>query len=524
VITEKTPHGDAHTAMPSGNMGGMATTINFDHLLPEGEHLLDFQTTAVAYGLMASQDGKGVMIGDEQGLGKTATAITLAKLFALAHSVDDPKFLIVAKSALKLNWAKEIARFAPEWDVQVLSGTRPYAMVGKVAIISFNLLRTWADALIAEGFTGLIIDESHVVKDPSTQQTKAALKIATDIRARKGLVALLSGTPFLNRPVELVPQLQMMGRIEEVAPLPRYGTTDRDWEFSFKNTFCAPKKVYAGGRSFTEYKGASRQDLMNTRMRNRFYIRRLRKAVLNMSETHRVHVNLSLNGDLDPYWDVEKNFVAKDPRSFMLELLTQLRITAGCCKIPAAIEWVKDFIEENEGKKLVAWAWHIEVQKQLAAALNEAGIKAVYLKGEQDAGRIEEAKEAFNDGDVQVIVCSLQAHREGHTLLGDGTNVTDSLFVEQPFHPGAVSQAEDRISRIGRTAEAVFAHTLIVPGTVDIWLEDMIASKWEAFKAGADGSIAEWEEDSVQKEMMDRLAAHLRSKYGEGRFPQGEVI
>lgn len=524
MISEKTLHADAHTAMSSGTLGDMATALSFDSYLPKTEHLLDFQTTAVAYGLMATQDGKGVMIGDEQGLGKTATAITLAKVFAAAHSIKDPTFLIVAKSALKSNWEKEIRRFAPEWDVQVLSGTRPYALTGKVAIISFNLLSKWANALMAEGFTGLIIDESHVVKDPKTLQTKAALKIAADIRSRKGLVALLSGTPFLNRPVELVPQLQMMGRIEEVAPQPRLGTTDKDWAFAFMNTFCAPQKVYAAGRSFTKYTGGSRQDLMNNRMRNRFYIRRLRKAVLNMSETHRVHVNLSLNGDLNPYWDVEKNFVAKDPRSFMLELLTQLRITAGRCKIPAAIEWVKDFIEENEGKKLVAWAWHVEVQQELTNALNEAGIKAIYLKGEQDKGRIEEAKEAFNDGDVQVIVCSLQAHREGHTLLGDGTNVTDSVFLELPWHPGAVSQAEDRISRIGRQADAVFAHTLIVPNTVDTWLEDMIASKWDTFKAGADGSIAEWEEGSIQKQMMDRLAQHLIEKYGEGRIPQGEVI
>jgi SNF2 family DNA or RNA helicase len=498
----------------------MAHDINFDHLLPDGQELKPFQTTGVAYALMAAQDGKGVMIGDEMGLGKTAQGIVLAKLFAAAHSIEAPKFLFVVPPSLKGNWEKEINRFAPEWDVQILLGKRPYALVGNVAIIGYNLLSTWAKALIAEGFTAVTFDESHKVKDPSTLQTKAALKVAADVRSRKGLVALLSGTPFLNRPVELVSQLQMMGRIEEIAPLPRYGTSDKDWEFSFKNTFCAPKKVYRGRQSFTEYKGASRQDLMNTNLRNRCYVRRLRSEVLNMTETHRIHMPLSLNGDLDPYWEVEKNFQAKDPRSFMLELLTQLRITAGVCKIPAAVEWVKTFIEENEGKKLVAWAWHIEVQQELTNALNAAGIEAIYLKGEQDKGQIEEAKARFNEGTAQVIVCSLQAHREGHTLLGDGTNVTDSLFVEQPWHCGAVAQAEDRISRIGRTAEAVFAHTLIVPGTVDTWLEDMIASKWATFKAGADGTISDWNESSAQKEMMDRLAAHLRAKYGEGRLPQ----
>jgi SWI/SNF-related matrix-associated actin-dependent regulator 1 of chromatin subfamily A len=356
--------------------------------------------------------------------------------------------------------------------------------------------------LLLEGFDALIVDESHYVKSVGTpkkpvQRTVAALQIAEDIRLRQGLILLLSGTPLLNRPVELVTQLRLLGRLTEVAPQPRKGDSDKDWEYSFKFTFCGPTH---NGHGY-EFKGSSNLDLLNLRLRGTCYVRRLRNEVLNLDETHRIHTPLSLNGGLDAYHRIEDNFSADGPGAY-LKLLTDLRLAVGLAKIPAAVDWVQDFVEENPGKKLVVWAWHIEVQKGIAAALNGAGIKAIYLKGAKD---IEAAKDAFNTGDVAVIVCSLQAHREGHTLVGNGHDVTDCLFVESPWHPGAVSQAEDRINRIGREADAVFAHTLVVPDTVDQWLVDLIAAKWETFRAAADGSIAETEEIDIQNILLGLL-------------------
>jgi len=480
-----------------GTLDPMATaTVNFDSFLPEGETLYDYQHAGVAYALVQTADGKGTWIADEQGLGKTRQAIVTAKVRG------SRKILVVCKASLKGNWGKEINRCAPDWSVQILAGTRPFETFADVCIISFDLLATWADSLLLEGFDALIVDESHYCKSIGTpkkpvQRTVAALKIGEDIRSRRGLVLLLSGTPLLNRPVELVTQLRLLGRLEEIAPQPRKGDSDKDWEYSFKFTFCGPQH---NGRGY-EFKGSSNLDLLNTRLRGSCFVRRLRNEVLDMDETHRIHTPLSLNGGLDAYKAIEKAFQPDGPGAY-LKLLTDLRLAVGLAKIPAAIDWVETFIEENPGKKLVVWAWHIEVQKEIAAALNKAGIKAIYLKGARD---IEDAKDDFNQGDAQVIVCSLQAHREGHTLVGTGHNVTDCLFVESPWHPGAVSQAEDRINRIGQEADAVFAHTLVVDDTVDQWLVDLIAAKWDTFRAAADGTIPEGEELDIQNILLGLL-------------------
>jgi SWI/SNF-related matrix-associated actin-dependent regulator of chromatin subfamily A-like protein 1 len=477
----------------------MTSTCNFDRYLPEGEHLYDYQHVGVAYALVQTADGKGTWIADEQGLGKTRQAIVAAKVKGCR------KILVVCKASLKANWAREIKDCAPEWSTQILAGTRPYAAWAQCCIISFDLLSVWASALVQDEYDCLIVDESHYLKSLGTarkpvQRTTAALKVADDIRSRKGLVLLLSGTPLLNRPVELVTQLRLIGRLEEIAPQPRYGTATKDWEYSFKNTFCDPKFNGHG----TDYKGASNMDLLNLRLRGRCYVRRLRNEVLDMEETHRIHTPLSLNGGLDAYKAIENAFVPDAPGAY-LKLLTELRLAVGLAKVDAAVDWINTFLEENPGKKLVVWAWHVEVQREIAKRIKGA----IYFKGAKD---VEAAKTEFNQGQARVIVCSLQAHREGHTLVGTGHNVTDCLFVEQPWHPGAVSQAEDRINRIGQEADAVFAHTLVVEDTVDGWLVNLIAEKWHVFKAAADGTIPANAELDIQNLLLTKLRQHLEAK------------
>jgi hypothetical protein len=482
----------------------MTYTVNFDSWLPDKVSLYDYQTAGVAYALYATAGGKGAWIADEQGLGKTMQAIVAAKVRGCK------KIGIFVKASLKAVWVRELERCAPEWNVQVLTGKRPYEATAEVCIIQFDLLHTWADALVAEQFDCLIIDESHYVKDTKAQRTRAALKVAADVRSRRGMLLLLTGTPLLNRPVELVPQLMMMGRLQDVSPPPRYGTSERDWEYAFKNTYCFSEQNSYG----TKYNGARWTDLLNTRMRNSCFVRRLRRDVLDMADAHRVATPLSLNGALDRYWDLEKHFVSKKPESYWLELLGALRKEVGRAKVAGAVDWVKDFLEETEedGKKVVVWTWHVAVGDSIAKAFPGCANMREFRSGSPEF--MAEMDRFNTDPECRVIVCSLNAHREGLTLVGNGHNVTDTLFCEQPWHPGAVSQAEDRISRIGQLAQERFTTTLQVPGTVDEWLANLIAEKWETFKGAIDGTVVEAQSDNMQAIVAAQLRDSVLAKVG----------
>jgi SNF2 family DNA or RNA helicase len=303
-----------------------------------------------------------------------------------------------------------------------------------------------------------------------------------------------------------------MGRLQEITPRPTRGTSERDWEFSFKNNFCDPQNNGYG----TTYNGGTNLDLLNTRLRGTCYVRRLRNDVLDMEDTHRIQTQLSLNGGLDRYHAIENTFVPKTESSYHLELLTALRQEVGFAKIPAAVDWVQTYLEDNPGKKLVVWALHIPVQQAITKALVKAKIKAVALRDFKSGSKEMQAEvDRFNDDDTEVLVCSLKAHAEGFTFVGNGHNVTDCLFVEQPWHPGSVSQAEDRINRIGQKADVVFATTLVVEesqDTVDTWLAELIAEKWATFRAAADGTIPESEELDIANALLDRLRVKFPRK------------
>jgi SWI/SNF-related matrix-associated actin-dependent regulator 1 of chromatin subfamily A len=70
-------------------------------------------------------------------------------------------------------------------------------------IVSYDLAHRMSAALEARKFKIVIADESHHIKSPKAKRTKSVIPLLQ--RAPHAL--LLSGTPALNRPIELYTQL-----------------------------------------------------------------------------------------------------------------------------------------------------------------------------------------------------------------------------------------------------------------------------------------------------------------------------
>jgi SWI/SNF-related matrix-associated actin-dependent regulator 1 of chromatin subfamily A len=325
-----------------------------------------------------------------------------------------------------------------------------------------------------------------------------------------GLVLALTGTPIMNRPVELVTQLQILGQLDKVSPRPRKGQTDRDWEYAFKFSYCGPKH---NGHGY-EFKGNSNLAQLNERLRANCMVRRLRADVLNMNDTVRVQVPVSLNGALDTYRAAERNFIAyvtekggadaaaKANRAFVITQMNELRKLAGQAKIETAVEWVKNFFEQNEGRSLVAFAWHKEVQNALVKAFPGCATITAATKD------VEAEKAKFLAGTTNLIVVSILKGQAGHTLVGPSIDCHDVVFFQQGWNPGTMAQAEDRINRIGQTSQWVFAHNVIANGTIEEDIAEIIEAKRQVFNAAINGTPLSDEEieGSVQDEVLRRLA------------------
>jgi superfamily II DNA/RNA helicase len=148
-----------------------------------------------------------------------------------------------------------------------------------------------------------------------------------------------------------------------------------------------------------------------------------------------------------------------------------LRQLAGIGKIPAAVEWMRKRVKDE---KLVVFAFHVEVQERLAEAL--APDSPLSITGEMSLKARRDAIQRFqSDPASRVIVCSLTAAQTAITL----TAARRVLMVELDWTPSALEQAEDRVHRIGQTAQVEITY-LRATGTLDDRMAAILAGKREA--------------------------------------------
>lgn len=156
-------------------------------------------------------DRRGFILEDEQGTGKTITAI--------GATVELP-VLVVCENNTKYQWADAWATWRPDLTVTVVEGTakeRVTALMSgaDVTIITWPLV--WRHSKLAgygrvklsdrelqekelnRQWGTLIIDEAHKMKDPHAKQTRALWAIARESDYRYAL----TGTPISRTPDDL---------------------------------------------------------------------------------------------------------------------------------------------------------------------------------------------------------------------------------------------------------------------------------------------------------------------------------
>ncbi|XWS44706.1 hypothetical protein CRYUN_Cryun15aG0070800 [Craigia yunnanensis] len=160
--------------------------------------------------------GKGGILGDDMGLGKTMQICGF--LAGLFHSKLIKRALIVAPKTLLSHWIKELS-------VVGLSGkTREYFAASAktrqyelqyifqdqgILLTTYDIVRNNSKSLKGESYYSdddvedgiiwdyMILDEGHLIKNPSTQRAKSLLDISSAHRI------VISGTPIQNNLKEL---------------------------------------------------------------------------------------------------------------------------------------------------------------------------------------------------------------------------------------------------------------------------------------------------------------------------------
>jgi len=418
-------------------------------------------------------DGRSLIAWD-MGLGKTLTTLWYTQ------RRERWPALVVCPSTLKWVWEREARRIGID-DVAVIQGRGALgeSLPGtKLTIINYDVLSYWKKRLTKKNLGMLIFDECQFLKNHTAKRTKAARSIS---RKSRRLLAL-SGTPILNRPIELWPVLNMIDPI-------RFNS-----RFRFAQRYCDPKSNGFG----MDYSGASNIEELNELLLDSVMIRKRKLEVIKeLPQKMRQVVPIDMENPIE-YERADDDFIgwlqevspdkvqgAKKAKA-VVKVGELLRLAARL-KLKATIEWVNNFLED--GDKIVLFARHKFVIKELHNAFH----KSVVVDGSVTGKRRMAAVDKFQKGNANVLIGQIDAAGVGLTL----TAAADVAFIELPWQPGAVTQAEDRCWRIGQD-RTVWIHYLVAVDTIEERLCSILQDKQEVVDAildgkKVDGSLDVWD-------------------------------
>lgn len=402
------------------------------------------------------------LLADEMGLGKTFQVIRAME--SKLEEWDGP-VVVICPAGLKHHWRKELMHHAGI-PSEILSGKNPPKVLNrkafqhKVYIINYDILgnpvkgaKSWVRFLSALKPALVVVDECHYIKSRVAQRTKAVRWLC---RNRQRII-MISGTPLTNRPAELWPVINCL------------------WPEKFKSFFsyavkhCDPQKTPWGWR----FPGATNLPQLHRKLKKCGMIRRLKRDVLSdLPVKMRTVLPVDIPNKRE-YETAEREFIAwlmrrsrsKAMRAMKSERLVKLgylKRLAAELKIPQVISWIKDFLEESNGKLLV-FGIHVVVLDALQKAF--PGI-CVRVDGSVTGANREAAVEAFNtDKKIRLFFGNIDAAGVGWSCR----SASDVLFAELSWVPGKHIQAEDRIHGIKRGVEGKKSsnHYLVAKGTIE---------------------------------------------------------
>jgi len=485
-----------------------ATDAEVEVPSPEGLEYLPYQRAGIAFAM--SKDA--VLIGDEMGLGKTIQSIG-----TINGEEEIKRVLIICPASLRLNWRKELnAWLTRDLSVGVVDRS-DYPENADIVIINYDIVKKHHKILTDTKWDLLIIDEVHYLKNQKSQRTQFIFgKSHYDRKAREWIFDIqpitatkriyLTGTPIVNRPVELFPIINSLDPVE----WPKF------WPYAIR--YCGATRNKYGW----DVTGASNLEELQDRLRSTIMIRRLKKDVLKELPNKRRQIievpttpadSKLINAEKE-VWNSKEKVIAnlkaavelskasEEPEDYKIAVnqlkegvsaffreMAKLRYEVAMAKVPYVLEHLNN-IEE----KVVVFAHHKDVVKSLKENL---GSKAVVLVGDTKMEDRQKAVEQFQgNDDIKVFIGSIQAAGVGITL----TAASHVVFAELDWVPGNMSQAESRCHRIGQQ-ESVLVQHLVLEGSLDAYMAQTLIQKQEIIDKALD---TEYDREVFELPVPDR--------------------
>ena len=400
----------------------------------------------------------GGCLADDMGLGKTVQ--TLALLQAEKEAGKGTSLLIMPTSLI-YNWEMEASRFTPDLKVLNYTGTLRNKDIKRfekydVVLTSYGITRLDVDLLKDFYFNYIILDESQVIKNPSSIIAKAV----RELKSRYKLV--LTGTPLENTTMDLWSQINFINP----------GLLGS--QSYFRQEYQVP----------IEKKGDETKSKKLNSIIKPFVLRRHKSQVATElpEKVENIQYSVMTTEQEKRYEEVKSYYRGKildlidregmgNSRFMILEGLTKLRQLANHPKMiepsyagdSGKLEDIIHMLENAiaEGHKVLVFSQFVKHLTLVRQYLKSHKIDFAYLDG-SSIDRKEQVDRFNKDANVKAFLISIKAG-------GLGLNLTeaDYVFILDPWwNPAVEAQAVDRAHRIGQKKK-VFTYKFITRNTVE---------------------------------------------------------
>lgn len=314
---------------------------------------------------------------------------------------------------------------------------------------------------------GLILDESHRIKDPSSNASTFAFHIGKKIKNK----ILLTGTPMPNSPLDL------FGQFRVINP-----TLLGISFFHFKQTYARYKDC--GG--FKKFLGMKNEDILSKKLSP--YIDIIKSSdVLDLPDAQDIEIFVDLSPkakkiyselEKDLYTEIKEGHLSVD--TALVKMLRLCQITGGCMPIDDE-NGARDFINIDSSKEDALYDLLLDVPIDEPIIVfcrfrhEVEFVRRVFEKQKRKHGELTGSGNDYKDfynGAIDALAVNLRSGGLGV----DFTRARLNYYIDPGLSLGDYLQTRKRSHRGGQTRNVTYYH-LIARGTIDEKIYDNLDKK-----------------------------------------------
>lgn len=439
-----------------------APAIQYDYKLQPFAHQL------VGINTLISERFWGLF--DEMGLGKTFQVLVAYDI--LKRKNERLKCLVVCPKIAFLSWEREIKKHTPHLSYQLLDTKCKIDRSINIYLINYDILDKREKELKNIVQNGqIIVDEHHRIKNVKAKRTKAFFNVEKKAQG----AWYLSGTPISKRPESIYTFFKGV-----------YPEATSYYEWLPK--FCELGNPWSNW-AVTGYKN---MNILAKLIENKS-LRRLKEDCLDLPAKHFVPVYCGMTSDQEQQYNEMKDRLYTTISSMsteevleapnvlaqlirLLQIATHPALVGDDTKDSGKMDVLADLLEDImtcEGRKVVVWTNYrltADIVQQRASCYSTA-----ILDGRvTSTKKRKEIVESFQDSDHPRIII---ANPELANVSIDLHRADTAIYLDKNFKYVNWIQSQDRLQRIGSTAQKITIYSLIASDTVDEYVEEVLAEE-----------------------------------------------